>query len=312
MSLPRAWTRLPGPADFLEAIVEDLTDRSSVLVGLPDKTPSAAVSVEIAESVKRNGLGQWEPVQLNGAYATTPLEFVVQRFDSRDAGNFVLWIDATNEGSTAEAWADHARRFAELEESPRICIAANTLCAEACREDKRLRRRLWRDFVTASDSRALVERLARRFERSPAHTALKSALIAELTGPDLAAAERLGRTTLGRILTSGNHSPQRIWAAQVGVLLPLAERERRRLLEVHRDLWILPHTREEGKEIQRPEDLEIGDMAFQAKTWDRAFQTERRRLDWLHRVRNALAHNQIVPWSTLVSPTALEIVDFRE
>ena len=312
MNLPHAWARLPGPADFLEAIVEDLTDRSSVLVGLPDKTPGAAVSVEIAESVKRNGLGQWESVRSNGAYATTPLEFVAQRFNGGDAGGFVLWIDATNEDAVAMGWADYARRFAEIAETPRTCIAMNTACAETCREDKRLRRRLWRDFVTASDSRVLVERLGRRCGRHPEHIALKSALIAELAGSDLSLAERLAAERLGQILISGNHPPERIWSAQVGVLFPLVERERRRLLDVHRDLWRLPHTREDGKEIQCPEDLEIGDMAFQAKEWGRALKPEWLRLNWLHRIRNALAHNEIVLWGTLISPIALEIVDFRE
>ena len=62
---------------------------------------------------------------------------------------------------------------------------------------------------------------------------------------------------------------------------------------------------------RRLEDLEIGDMAAQARRF-RVLETEQRRLDWLRRVRNALAHNEIVPWGTLVSPVALQIVDFRE
>ena len=303
---------MPGPADFLESIVEDMTDRIAVLAGLPDGIPEADFAVEIAEAVQRRGLGRWEAVRCAESCKTTPSESISRRFNGADAGSFVLWVDATNGGSTATAWADHARLYAEFEESPRICIAMNTACAETCREDKRLRQRLWRDFVTASDSRVLVERLGRRCGRHPEHIALKSALIAELAGSDLSLAERLAAERLGQILISGNHPPERIWSAQVGVLFPIVERERRRLLDVHRDLWRLPHTREDGKEIQCPEDLEIGDMAFQAKEWGRALKPEWLRLNWLHRIRNALAHNEIVLWGTLISPIALEIVDFRE
>ncbi len=303
---------MPGPADFLEAIVEDMTERTAVLAGLPDGIPEADFAVEIAEAVKHRGLGRWETVRYSEPYEITPSESISRRRNGTEAGALVLWIDVTNGGAAAKAWADHARILAESDESPRICIAMRTTCAETCREDKRLRRRLWRDFVTASDSRVLVERLGRRFGRSPEHIALKSALVAELAGPDLGVAEQLGQERIGRILAPGKHPPERIWAAQVGVLLPIVERERRRLLDVHRDLWKLPHRREDGKEIDCAEDLEIGDMAFQAKDWSSSFQAERLLLNWLRYVRNKLAHNEVVPWATLVSPTALQIVDFRE
>lgn len=311
MSFPHTWARLPGPADFLDAIVEDLTVRSSVLVGLPDEAPVPVVGLEIADAIKLNGLGRWETVRSTEVSVTTPLEFIARRFDGRDAEGFVLWVEAMNGDSAAIAWADYARRFAGIEKMPRICIAMSAACAEACREDKGLRRRLWRDFVTASDARVLVERLGRRFGRSPEHIALKSALIAEIAGPDLAFAERLDRESLGQILASKDHPVECIWAAQVSVLFPLVERERRRLLDVYRGRWRIPHIRDDGKEIQRLEDLEIGDMAAQA--WQvRALEIERQRLDGLRRVRNALAHNEIVPWDTLVSHIAFQVMDFRE
>ena len=311
MSFPRTWARLPGPADFLDAIVKDLTDRNSVLVGLPDEAPVAVVALEIADAIKRSELGRWETVPSNEAYKTALLEYITRRFDGRDAKDFVLWIDAMNRDATATTWADYARQFAGIEKTPRICIAMSAACAEECSEDKGLRRRLWRDFVTATDARVLMERFGRRFGRRPEHIALKSALIVELAGPDLVFADRLAREPIGRILATRGHPPECIWAAQVSVLFPLVERERRRLLDVYRDLWRMPHLRDDGKEIQRLEDMEIGDMAAQA--WQvRALETERRRLDWLRRVRNALAHNEIVPWGTLVSPIALQITDFRE
>ena len=312
MNLPHAWVRLPGPADFLETIVEDITDRTAVLAGLPDGIHNAVFAVEIAEAVKRRGLGRWEAVRHSEPYEITPSESLSRRRNGVETGGLVLWVDAMNGDAAAKAWADHARLFAESEESPRICIAMRTACAETCREDKRLRRRLWRDFVTALDSRVLMERLGRRFGRSPGHIALKSALVAELAGPDLAFAERVGEESLGRILDSGKYPSERIWAAQVGILFPIVERERRRLLDVHPARWDLPHIRDDGTKIDCKEDLEVGDMAFQAKKWDESFKAEKSLLKWLRYIRNTLAHNEIVPWGTLISPTAREIVDFRE
>ena len=143
------------------------------------------------------------------------------------------------------------------------------------------------------------------------HIAFKGALIAELAGPDLPQAERLAEEPLGRLLATKSHPTERIWAAQISVLLPLVESERRRLLGLYEEHWRLPHTRKDGKKILCLEDLEIGDMEAQARQF-RALEIEQRRLDWLRRVRNALAHNKVVPWGTLVSSIALQIADFRE
>lgn len=98
--------------------------------------------------------------------------------------------------------------------------------------------------------------------------------------------------------------------ARTGVAIPDGSNRNSQLgKRATRRRW--PHTRKDGTEIRRLEDLEIGDMAAQARRF-RVLETEQRRLDWLRRVRNALAHNEIVPWGTLVSPVALQIVDFRE
>ena len=89
------------------------------------------------------------------------------------------------------------------------------------------------------------------------------------------------------------------------------ESERRRQLDAYRTLWRLPHTRKDGKEIRSLENLEIGDMAVQAKRVGLP-DAERQRLGWFRRVRNALAHNEVVSWETLTSPIAIRIIDFRE
>ena len=36
MSISCTWNRLPGPADFLDTIIEDLVGGNTVLVGIPD------------------------------------------------------------------------------------------------------------------------------------------------------------------------------------------------------------------------------------------------------------------------------------
>ena len=112
-------------------------------------------------------------------------------------------------------------------------------------------------------------------------------------------------------MQASEHPREYIWRAQVSVLLPLVESERRRQLDAYRALWRLPHLRKDGKEIVTLENLEIGDMAAQAGSVG-VPKPERQRLGWLRRVRNALAHNEVVSWQTLTSPIAIRILDFRE
>ncbi len=296
--------------DFLYAITEDLANGNTVIAGLPEGT-SSRIAVEVAEEVKRKGLGQWSAVRSVETGQRTPEQSVTQRSQSGNAKGLVLWVDATGEDTAAKAWSEYVLRFAGVPEFelPRICIAMHTACADSCREARGLRRRFWKDFVTSTDSRVLAERHVRRFEHSDAHATLKCTLIAELAGPDLALATELANTSLERILDPDSHPSESIWAAQISILFPLIERERRRLLETYRDFWSLPYSREDGREIQRLEKLEIGDMAAQAQQ-SRALRNEWERLDWLRRVRNNLAHLRIVSWATLNSPIARQIVDF--
>ena len=311
MNLPKAWAKLPGPLDFLETILEDLADRVTVLVGLPDLAQSASLAVEIADLVKHRGLGRWEAVRFAEACNLKPSDVLARRFNGGNAAGTVLWIEATGADAVANAWADYARDAVEMPSVPRLCIAMDTAHAEACDEDKRLRRRLWRDFMTPLDARAIAERFGRRSGHRPHNVVLRSALVAELAGTNLVFAERLSRHPLGRILNSNDHPGERIWAAQVAVLLPLVERQRRWLLDAHRGLWQLPHVRKDGTQVRRMEDLEIGDLATQARS-RRLLGVDRERLDWLRRVRNRLAHNDIVPWGTLTSRVGVRIADFRE
>lgn len=308
MSFPNSWGRLPGPADLLAVIGEDLSG-GSVLLGLPEELPGSLFAIEVAELTVRSGFGRWETVRAEES--CEPRAYVDQWLNAGAAEEFVLWVDATGQISAAQTWVDYVRRSAGATGTPRMCIAMDMAYAKVCPEEKGLRRRVWSDFVTSSDSRALVERACRRSGKSRMHTALKSALVAELADGDLSLAEQLSGQRLGGIFDSPKHSPDRKWAAQVAVLFPIVESERQHLRDTHRDLWNLPYTREDGKRIERLEELEIGDMARQVREIP-ALAAERERLDWLRRVRNALAHSEVVPWATLISHTGIQIVDFRK
>ena len=311
MSLPRVWARLPGPVDFMETVIEDLADRNSVLAGLPDEVQTDRLAVEMADLVQHHGLGRWEVIRFREARAHKPSELLEKRFNGSNAAGAVLWIEATGGNTAASAWSDYARDSVEMSNMPRLCIAMDAAHAKAYGEDKRLRLRLWRDFVTPLDARAIAERFGRHSGHRRANIALRSALVAELAGPDLSLAERLSRYSLPEILNSSDHPRERIWAAQITVLFPLIERQRRLLLSAHRTRWQLPYERGDGRQIRRLEDLEIGDMAGQARSGS-LFGVDRERLNWLRRVRNQLAHNDVVSWATLTSRTAIRIEDFRE
>lgn len=310
MSFPRSWARLPGPADFIDAIIEDLADRSIVFAGLPERI-IGGIGVEVAESSNRKSLGKWAAVHSTEARTRSPKESIDRRSVGGDKSSLVVWVDATEENA-AKVWAEYARRSAGADSKPRICIAMIMGHAEKHLEEKGLRRRLWKDFVTATDSRVLTERFYRDHECTPMYIALKGALIAQIAGSDLFHAEQLAQERLGKLIEADDHLHEDVWAAQLSVLLPLVEKERRRLLEYYREHWRLPHTRKDETEIQCLEDMEIGDMAVQAQKFAGALKPEQRRLDWLRRVRNALAHSEIVRWGTLTSNVALQIADFRE
>ena len=312
MSISFTWNRLPGPADFLETIVEDLVGGNTVLAGLPDVTRSMSwCSVEIAEVVKLKKIGQWSAVRSEEACQWAPSQSVKNR--RVNAERLVLWVDATDK-DTASKWVNYTRRrFVEFEEIPRICIAMPMIHAEVYQEDSRLRRHLWTDFVTASDSRVLIERWCRYSGKNPMHIALKSTLVAELTGPDLVWAEKLAHESLRQILDPSKFCPEHIWSAQVSVLFPLIGRERWRLLKKYQNLWNLPHCREDGRKIRHLEKLEIGDLYAQVEHQQvKVHKTDEERLNWLRLVRNRLAHHDIVLWGTLTSPEARQIANFGE
>ena len=307
MRLPHAWAQMPGPAHFLDTILEDLADRTAVVAGVPSTFPVGMLAVELAEMVGQRRLGRWVAIRSSEATTIPPEEAIARRIN--DDEDPVMCVDTTGCGVATDCWTRQIRLLAEEPQMPRVCIVVDASRALACAEDKRLRRRMWGDFVTALDSRALAQRYARRQGLSAAHTELHSAVIAELAREDLAYADQLARKPLGRILDDHQNSRDRVWAAQVAILFPVIERERQRLIRDHLNFWHLPYTRPDGREIGTLDELEIGDLAAQLRR--AGLDKVRRRAEWLRRVRNDLAHNKTVAWSTLVSHDALQVVDFR-
>ena len=299
MNFPGEWARLPGPADFLQTLTDLITDGNSVVVVLPPETPPDDwLAVEVADRIARESALRWEAVQSADEDAANPQEFVRERMDDARTADLVLWVNATTAGLPGSAWLEQARRFSRRKGAPRICVAVGIDHVQGGTGgglEVNLRICRWSYFVTATDSRVLSEYRARKFERTAEHVALKSALVEALAGADLAAAERLTRLRVAQMLDLRRYPSERIWRAQIAILFPIVEQERRRYLINYRDRWQVPHTRRDGTTIQCLDDLEIGDLAHQARGFGFEMRgKERRRLEWLRRVRNALAHVEIV------------------
>lgn len=315
MNFPGGWARLPGPADFLQTLIDLMVEGNSVIVVLPPEAPPDDwLAVEVADRIARESGLRWESAPSADEGAATPREIMAAQMDRAGAADLVLWVNATGSDSQGSAWVEQARRFSRQKSAPRICLAVGADRAPggtASGLEVNLRVCSWSDFVTATDSRVLSERHARKFERTAEHVALKNALVEALARADLAAAETLTQLRVAQMLDSRHHPPERIWRAQIAILLPIVEHERRRYLKNHRNLWRVPHRRGDGITVEQVDDLEIGDLVRQAR--DSGMRREEiRRLEWLRRVRNDLAHVKIVRWETLTSPEGLEVADFRE
>ena len=309
MSFALAWARLPGPSDFIRTVVGDMRDGNIVVTGLPNPYPKH-IALEVAEACKLERLGMWFTVGSKEAQTTPPQDSI----DARTAGNrssrWVIWVDAKDDES-AYSWINFANRVAGDDAAPNVCIAMAISRAEKCNEEKRLRRRLWQDFVSPTDSRVIAERHCRQSGRSRLHTELKCALIAKLAGANLSEADLMSKGKLSGLLDTNKFDHKLIWAAQVSVLFPLVDRERRRLLKQYHDHWDLPHDRVKGQKIYNLDEFEIGDMCIQAYKKP-ILKLELKRLRWLRQVRNELAHYKVISWGSLMSPVALEIADFRK
>ena len=88
-----------------------------------------------------------------------------------------------------------------------------------------------------------------------------------------------------------------LWRAQVGVLFPLLEEERRACLQKYASLLKVPHNTGQGSVINDREELELGHIHYQL--YDRIDRQELARLQLLRDVRNALAHQEVVDPETM-------------
>ena len=311
MIFRRAWTRLPGVADYIEGLISDLVEDSVVVAGLADYVANEAFADEVADLVARRHLGQWSVVKSAEAAGVQPISAIVRRrVKGAEGDRLVLWVDTRTETAMG-TWTDYMSKAMRNSDCPRVLISTLESIAVARSASDRLRLRKWSSYVTKTDSRVLAERAGRRSGSSPFHTALKSAIVAELSCGNLREAEALVQDSLERLIgmEEGQHG---VWAAQVAVLLPLIEHERRKVLREYSRYWRLPHTRQDGKTISCLRGLEVGDLAAQTESVHGVPSSTRRRIKWLSRVRNALAHTNVVPWGTLTNPTARTVASFVE
>jgi hypothetical protein len=103
---------------------------------------------------------------------------------------------------------------------------------------------------------------------------------------------------------------RRIWKGQSSVLLSVIEDKRHRLAHELRDSWRLPHIGQDGEEIHRAEDLELGNMWFQVQ--NHYFQCPnryRKLLRVLRKLRNSIAHREAIGLELVV---ALELIEEQE
>lgn len=91
-----------------------------------------------------------------------------------------------------------------------------------------------------------------------------------------------------------------LWSAQIAVLLPLIEEERRRFLDKFATTFQVPFTTPTGEHIERVDRMEIGHIWHQmSKNAARYPTTDLDRIRLLRRARNTLAHFQPLDFNTI-------------
>lgn len=308
MSLPSGWARLPGPLALIETIADDVAEGMVVVVGVAEDA-NDFLADEVSEYTFDLALGDWILIPFEED-AGEPAGIVSQSSSDARSLRPLLWVQSS-EISRVNSWVDHLRKIAPLKDAPRafVSVACSTASEVSSRPGVRIR--LWNDFVTKTDSLALVDKIGRQRSLSRAHLDLKSAVVATLAGGDIAYASRLASQKLSRIIDDPNHPRDQLWAAQVGVLMPMVDYQRKRLLHRYYERWKVPHRRMDGRVISAQDQLEIGDMDAQAYFLGIP-KRDVKSIRWLNRVRRAMAHNEPVSWGVLVSAIGRTMVDFTE
>lgn len=84
MSFPSGWARLPGPADFLQTLIDLIMESSYVVAVLtPESPPDDWLAVEVADRIACESGLRWEAVQSADENAANPREFMAARVDGR-------------------------------------------------------------------------------------------------------------------------------------------------------------------------------------------------------------------------------------
>lgn len=311
MSLPAGWECLPGPSHLLDVLFNDIVAGYTVVLGLPMEIPKGAFSVEIAERVYARRLGALVVYRDQDIERYAPCELFFQKIlVLRDRADAIL-LDVRGESARAGEWLEYFGDTPDFSDWPRGLIVMSEDCMIHVADRKGMRSRSWCDFVGRLDCRVLLQAHDRDLDLTVECRLLRESLVVELSDGDLTIAHSLIGLPLQRLMDQSAFDRDRIWVAQVSVLFPIIDRERRRILEKYRDLWVIPYRASNARIVSEIMDLEIRDMVAQAEG-NFVMGREMRLLRWLRRVRNLIAHMRVVGWGTLVSSDANGVVNFRD
>lgn len=311
MSFPVSWNLLPGPSRLLHVVVADIVAGYTVVLGLPPDLPKSMFSVDMSERTHGRGLRRLSVFRDHDVQQVRPQHLYLEKLVRLRERDIPMLMDLRSTSIGQDEWFEYLHAIQDFSDWPRGVIVFEGDRVLNIAERKGLRYRVWCDFVSRLDCSVLLARTEEDSGLTPDCYALKDALVGELAGADIGIAQRLIDLPIRDLLDEGTYSSARIWAAQVSVLFPIIDRERRRILHKYSQHWIIPYRASDTRIVGRVIDLEIRDMIDQAER-NVIMRSELRLLRWLRRVRNLIAHMKIVNWGTLVSPDASGVVNFRD
>lgn len=311
MSFPTGWQQLPGPSHLLDVLLDDVGAGYTVALALPVALPKGEFAVEMSERVYARKVGTLVVFRDQEVERYAPRELFLQKIQALRQRTDLILLDIRDNQARAEQWLEYFGCTLDFSDWPGGCIVMKQDCVKRLAVRKGIRSRSWRDFVGAVDCRVMLHIRDRDLDVTPEYRLLRDALIVEFAGENLARAHSLSDLSLRQLLDESTFDHDRIWSAQVSVLFPIVDRERRRILSQYWDLWVIPYHSSGGRMVSRVMDLEIRDMVAQAES-NSIIGRELRLLRWLRRVRNLIAHMRVVRWGTLVSGDSNGVVDFRE
>jgi hypothetical protein len=352
-----AWWSLPGPATYLDEVLDVLRQGRSVVLALPRHAPPG-LEEAFAAAVSRDRVWRWtavEPIE-----GESPLHSAVRACWAGGEGpvgvsslvqdprmrNRVLWLDTFSDDRWA-CWQRWLGEFAHASQHQRpreravcACITVGIPPAASARSLPALGVVQWRGRLDGIDLRVWAAMLARGTERARFEHELRRELIAEISAGDPALALSLVELQMSQLLDvdpvidayanergwapdgpamtwetgaidlvggeeaihpaallagpqSSRLLTERVWRAQVRVIFPFIEGERRRLIQEFREHLSVPFYVDSRREpIVHVEDLEIGHLHQQLR--GRVGARREALLKALYRARNALAHLELL------------------